>query len=256
MRIFWLFLPVVLALSQEKPVALYTGTGVWKHSIQTKSPEAQKYFDQGLSLMYGFNRYEALRSFRKAAELDPEAPMAQWGIAMATGPYINMDGDPTYDMKTSCGAVERGIKLNIRSDRERSYLQAAATRCPEYKDPEAYVSAMRGLAERWPDDLDAVTLYAESLMLPTRWHWYSNDGTRRQGTARSRTSAGDGSAPLARPSRRESPLHPRRGVFAHSGTRDSQRTAAHGNHAGRRPHDAHARPHLAGDGRLGNGGRW
>jgi tetratricopeptide (TPR) repeat protein len=181
MRIFWLFLPIVLALSQEKPVALYPGTGLWKHPIQTKSPEAQKYFDQGLSLMYGFNRYEALRSFRKAAELDPEAPMAQWGIAMATGPYVNMDGDPTYDMKTSCGAAEHGTKLNIRSDRERSYLQAAATRCPEFKDPEAYVAAMRGLAERWPDDLDAATLFAESLMLPTRWHWYSNDGTAAKG---------------------------------------------------------------------------
>lgn len=181
MRIFWLFLPVALALAQEKPVALYPGTGLWKHPIQTKSPDAQKYFDQGLSLMFGFNRYEALRSYRKAAELDPEAPMAQWGIAMATGPYINMDGDPTYDMKTSCGAAERGIKLTIRSDRERSYLQAAAARCPEFKDPDAYVAAMRGVSERWPDDLDAATLYAESLMLPTRWHWYANDGTAAKG---------------------------------------------------------------------------
>jgi hypothetical protein len=51
--------------------------------IATRNPEAQKYFDQGLALFYGFKRYESLRSFRKPAQLDPQAPMADWGIAMA-----------------------------------------------------------------------------------------------------------------------------------------------------------------------------
>src|SRR4051812_26944549 len=69
----------------EKPVALYKGMGNWRHPIATKNPEAQKYFDQGLALLYGFNRYEALRSFRKAAELDPAAAMPWWGMAMAQG---------------------------------------------------------------------------------------------------------------------------------------------------------------------------
>src|SRR5262245_10620687 len=55
----------------EKPVALLPRLGTWRHPIATSSAEAQKYFDQGLTLLYGFNRYEALRSFRKAAELDP-----------------------------------------------------------------------------------------------------------------------------------------------------------------------------------------
>ena len=50
----------------EKPVALYKGMGNWHHPIATKNAEAQKFFDQGLALLYGFNRYEALRSFRKA----------------------------------------------------------------------------------------------------------------------------------------------------------------------------------------------
>jgi tetratricopeptide (TPR) repeat protein len=180
MRIVCLLLALVPVFAEEKPVALHPGTGAWKHAIQTGSPEAQKFFDQGLALMYGFNRYEALRSFRKAAELDPKAPMPHWGIAMATGPYINMDGDPTYDMKTSCGAVEAGLKLDPSPGRERAYLEAARARCPEYKVPEAHVAAMRGLAERWPDDLDAVTLYAESVMVPARWRWYK-DGTPAQG---------------------------------------------------------------------------
>src|SRR5215469_12371280 len=97
--------------STENPVVLYKGLGIWQHPIHTSNPEAQKFFDQGLALMYGFNRYEALRSFRRASELDPQAAMTFWGMAMAQGPYINMDGDPSYDLKSACAAVEKGSKL-------------------------------------------------------------------------------------------------------------------------------------------------
>lgn len=166
---------LLLALAQEKPVALYSGTGVWKHPIATKSAEAQKFFDQGLSLMYGFNRYESLRSFRKAAELDPAAAMPQWGIAMATGPYINMDGEPTYDIKASCAAAAAGLKLATQP-RERAYLEAVQTRCPDFASPDPYIAAMRGIGERWPDDLDALTLYADAVMVRSRWKWYGADG--------------------------------------------------------------------------------
>jgi tetratricopeptide (TPR) repeat protein len=181
--------PLGLALAQhqmapqpEKPVTLLAGLGIWRHPIQTKDAEAQKYFDQGLTLLYGFNRYESLRSFRKASELDPGAAMAFWGMAMAQGPYINMDGDPTFDQKASCAAVEAGLKITTAPARERAYLEAAATRCPEER-PQAYVDSMRALAARFPDDLDAATLFAESLMVPVRWHWYTSDGTPAAGMA-------------------------------------------------------------------------
>src|ERR1043166_6792599 len=94
----------------EKPVALYPGLGTWRHAIQTRRPEAQKYFDQGLNLLFSFNRYESLRSFRKASELDPTGGMAYWGMAMALGPYINMDGDPSFVLKQSCAAVAKGLQ--------------------------------------------------------------------------------------------------------------------------------------------------
>ena len=166
----------------EKPVVLYKGMGNWHHPIATKNAEAQKYFDQGLALLYGFNRYEALRSFRKAAELDASAAMPWWGMAMATGPYVNMgtEGDGDLDSKAACKSVEAGLKIAGAPARERAYLEAAATRCPEYK-PEAYAAAMKRLAESYPDDLDAATLYAESLMVPVRWRWYASDGTPAAG---------------------------------------------------------------------------
>ena len=171
------------APTSEKPVTLYKGMGAWKHTIATRNPDAQKYFDQGLALLYGFNRYEALRSFRKASEFDPQALMPIWGMAMAQGPYINMDGDPSVDWKGACGAVDQGKKLTQAPERERAYLAAAATWCPTKFQPTAYISAMRTLATRYPDDPDAQTIYAESLMIPVRWHWYGADGKPAAGVA-------------------------------------------------------------------------
>jgi tetratricopeptide (TPR) repeat protein len=159
----------------EKPVALYPGLGSWRHPIATKNMEAQKFFDQGLTLTYSFNRNEALRSFQKAADLDPDAAMAYWGMALAQGPYINMDGDPSFDLKGACAAVNTGLKLLHAPAREQAYLHAAATWCPEY-NPQSYIDAMRALAGQYPDDPDALTIYAESLLIPVRWHWYSGAG--------------------------------------------------------------------------------
>lgn len=168
--------------ASEKPVTLLSGLGIHQYRIRTADPEAQKFFDQGLRLLYGFNRYEALRSFRKASELDPHALMPHWGAAMATGPHINMDVDGDVDMKASCEAIERGRRLRDRAPRhERAWLEAAAARCPEF-DASRYIRAMRKLAAEYPDDLEAATLLAEALMIPVRWRWWTRDGKPAEGT--------------------------------------------------------------------------
>jgi len=164
------------ATGSEKPVTLLAGLGSWHHPIATGNPEAQKFFDQGLTLVYSFNKHEALRAFRKASELDPRAAMNYWGMAMALGPYINMDGDPDVQIKESCAAVDEGLKLASAGSLDRTWLEAAQTRCPDYADPSKYIRAMHDLAARLPDDPDAQTLYAEALMTPVRWHWYGPDG--------------------------------------------------------------------------------
>jgi tetratricopeptide (TPR) repeat protein len=188
----WLSCVVLGALithtsAAEKPVSLYRGLGVWHHAIATSDSEAQKYFDQGLTLAWSFNRYEALRSFRHASELDPHALMPYWGMAMAQGPYINMDGDPSFDAKGVCAAIQDGSRIRDAAPGiERDYFTVAASWCPEFK-PDAYVDAARRVAERYPDDLDAQTIYADSLMVRTRWHWYDQKGTPAEGVAEAET---------------------------------------------------------------------
>ncbi|MDX2151486.1 MAG: hypothetical protein SFV54_12185 [Bryobacteraceae bacterium] len=160
----------------EKPVVLLKGLGAHRHAIRTTNPQAQDFFNQGLVKLYGFNRYEALRSFREASRLDPAALMPYWGMAMAQGPHINMDMDEDVNLKAVCAALEAGRPHRANAPgRERDYFDALAAKCPEY-NPAAYVAAMKALAAKYPDDLDAATLYAESIMIPVRWRWWSPDG--------------------------------------------------------------------------------
>jgi hypothetical protein len=107
-------------------------------------------------------------------------------MALAQGPYINMDGDPSFDLKASCEAGERGSKLANVNAAEAAYLKVASSWCPEYR-PDAYVEAARQLAGEFPDDLDAQTVYADSLLVRTRWHWYDRNGAPAAGVADSET---------------------------------------------------------------------
>jgi tetratricopeptide (TPR) repeat protein len=170
-----------LGAAAEKPVALLPGLGIWTHPIATRNAQAQKFFDQGLVMLYGFNRPEALRSFRKALELDPRAAMAQWGVAMALGPYLNMDMDPDIHIAEACDAAATGLRTPGIAENDRAWLEAASSRCPDFSDPSKYSAAMHSLAARFPDDPDAQTWYAESLMLRIRWHWYKASGEPAEG---------------------------------------------------------------------------
>src|SRR6476660_8462490 len=80
--------------NQPKAVTLLSGLGDIHHPVSTSNPEAQKFFDQGLRLIYAFNHDEATRSFQHAAVLDPKLAMAYWGIAEAVGPNYNDPADP------------------------------------------------------------------------------------------------------------------------------------------------------------------
>jgi tetratricopeptide (TPR) repeat protein len=165
-----------------KPSMLFPGLGHHHHAIKTRNPEAQKFFDQGLTLVYGFNHDEAIRSFRRAAELDPGAAMPFWGIAYALGSNINSDVDPERE-KAAFAATEKALKLAKGApENERAYVEALAHRYSDDASADLkeravdFAEAMRALSERYPDDLDAATLYAESLMDLDPWKLWSADG--------------------------------------------------------------------------------
>ncbi|HMG84326.1 MAG TPA: hypothetical protein VK574_01205 [Terracidiphilus sp.] len=189
---FVVMLTACIAVAQQpetaKPAFLMDGLGNLHHPVSTKNAEAQKFFDQGLRLVYAFNHDEAARSFRKAAELDPQLAMAWWGVALAVGPNYNLPVDPEHE-KIAAEAVARANSLvGNAMPVERDYIAAIAARFssdpkPDYHQLDVnYSKAMAALAHDYPDDLDAATLYADSLMNLRPWKLWNADGTPAEGT--------------------------------------------------------------------------
>lgn len=171
------------AMPTEKSVVLLDRLGSTQFPIATSSSEAQAFFNQGLTMLYGFNRYEALRSFWRASELDPSALMPHVFAAFAQGPHINMDLDMDVNMKAYCGELDQARAVRAKAPRrEQAWFDAAASRCPVSNDA-LFTRAIKRLADQYPDDLDALTFYADSLMIPVRWRWFLQNGQPNLGTA-------------------------------------------------------------------------
>src|ERR671935_1305403 len=114
-----------------KALGLYPGLGNYHHPITTKNSEAQTYFNQGLTLLYGFNHDEAARYFQRAAELDPEAAMPYWGLALAIGPNYNDTAVDEDRAKATYDAVQKAVERAPQaSAREQDYIRALTKRYP------------------------------------------------------------------------------------------------------------------------------
>jgi len=155
--------------------------------VTTFSRDAQLFMSQGLNLTYGFNHAEAGRSFREAARLDPDCAMAYWGQALVLGPNINAVMDaaneaPAYEL------AQKAVSLKSKaSAREQAYIDALAKRYTGKAEDraaadKAYADAMREVARAFPEDLDAQTMYAESIMDLRPWGYWMPDGEPYQGT--------------------------------------------------------------------------
>ena len=161
---------------------LYDNLGTLHMAITTRSPVAQRYFDQGLRLTYGFNHAEAINSFTEGTRQDSTCAMCWWGIAYALGPNINVPMD-TAAVHPAWAALQRALKYSARATpRERAYIQALSKRytadpaSPRPPLDSAYAKAMGEVSKRYAADDDAVTMYAEALMDLRPWRYWTNAG--------------------------------------------------------------------------------
>jgi hypothetical protein len=167
---------------------LYDTLGSYSRRITTSSAETQRWFDQGLRLVYAFNHLEGQRAFREAARLDPACAMCFWGIAITEGSNYN---DPTNAdrEKKAAAAVQEAPRLSAgASPSERALIQALAKRhsadaaaTRETLD-RAYADAMREVARQFPDDLEAATFFADSMTNLRPWNLWTPDGAPQPGT--------------------------------------------------------------------------
>ena len=174
--------------SARRRAPLFNDLGNHHHAISTKSPEAQRYFDQGLILAWGFNHAEAARAFREAARLDPSCAMCWWGASLVLGPNINAAMEDGA-VPEAWEALQKALALAPNAtENERAYIAALSTRyvTKPVKDRKQldtqYADAMREVARRYPDDLDAAALFAEALMDVTPWDYWEKDGRPRPWT--------------------------------------------------------------------------
>lgn len=170
-------------------VPIYDNLGALHYQITTAVPLAQRYFDQGLRLYYAFNHQEAIRSFKEGARLDPACAMCYWGIALAHGPNINAPMDAASGRLAHAAIQQANRDASRVSPREQSLIQALATRYTAEPPADrteldaSYARAMAEVAQRFADDSEAKTLYAESLMDLSPWAYWTPDGKPKPDTA-------------------------------------------------------------------------
>src|SRR5215203_5674295 len=176
------------ASPEKKAVTLDTGLGNVDHPVTTKNAEAQKFFNQGLAYLFAFNHAEGVASFKHAAELDPELAMAYWGMSLGLGANYNDPSDPGRFAQAYVD-LQKAIELAPKaSEADRAYVNALSKRyskdaaADKAKLANDYKAAMADLVKQYPDDLDAATLYAESMMNLRPWQLWSLDGKPAEGT--------------------------------------------------------------------------
>jgi tetratricopeptide (TPR) repeat protein len=159
------------------------------HPVSTDNPAAQFAFDRGLTMLFAYQPDEAELAFRQAARMDPGLAMAWWGVGLSVGPNINVA--PTAEKTaTAADALTRATLLAAKraTESERDYIVALNTRYTNGPDPDfdqlatSYRNAMRAVVQKYPEDADARTLFAEAIMDLHPWRLWNASGIPETGT--------------------------------------------------------------------------
>ena len=181
-------------LAQRAGAPLFDGMGDYHMPITTADPDAQRYFDQGMVLAFGFNHAESIRSFRAAQTLDPNCAMCFWGEALATGPNINVTSNGkaimAADERASArAAIDQALALiDGVTLKEQDWIKALDQRYDGQgdtpRDPldRAWADALADMAARYPDDTTVASVYAEALMNTMPWDYWGPDGEAKPDT--------------------------------------------------------------------------
>jgi tetratricopeptide (TPR) repeat protein len=185
-----ILLGLALALARlgaEEP--LFEGLGSYTRPITTDSPEAQKYFNQGLNFYFGFNHGAAIRAFQAAETIDPDCAMAHWGVALACGPHINFPLVPPAAAELAWKELALAQEHATHASAvEQALIEALSHRYanpqPEDRGPldQAYADAMRTVWKAHSDDVDVGALLAEALMDLRPWDQWTHEGQPQPGT--------------------------------------------------------------------------
>ena len=156
------------------PIQLFkVGLGSFSRRISSTSQEAQAFFDQGMQMEFAFDKVDAVRSFRESWKRDPDCAICYWGEAWAWGSYLNAPMS-AEESPLAYAATQKAMSLREKhaSPVERALIEAMAKRYVAQFDPQkrveqdrAYADAMRAVADRFSNDLDVVTFYADALFL-------------------------------------------------------------------------------------------
>jgi tetratricopeptide (TPR) repeat protein len=178
-------------LATRAGAPLFDGMGDHHHAITTSDPDAQRYFDQGLIIDFAFNHAESIRSFRAGQTLDPDCAMCYWGEALALGPNINVTSNGKVVMSddervAAYAAIQKAVALKDNvSPAEQDYIDALALRYngdpSTAREPldDAWVNAMRDVHQKYPDDDDAASIFAEAMMNTMPWdYWLDPENPR------------------------------------------------------------------------------
>jgi tetratricopeptide (TPR) repeat protein len=167
----------VNAAPAPSPAPLFTGLGDYRGPRATPHVMAQRYFEQGVVLTWGFNPAEAARAFEAATQADPRCALCWWGLAWSLGPNVNVDMKPS-DASRVRAALDHALAL-ARTPRERGLVTALAARHPkgsDVVDESAYAKAMRALAHARPHDPEVAALAAEALLNVHPYDWWDAKG--------------------------------------------------------------------------------
>ncbi|KAE8310265.1 hypothetical protein BDV41DRAFT_590545 [Aspergillus transmontanensis] len=162
--------------------------GAFGRKITTSSPASQVWFNRGLTWVYAFNHMEGVKCFQKAIAYDPKCAMAYWGIAYALGPNYNHpwdlfdEGNLATTLPATYEAAQTSKSLAaFATPVEQALINAISVRFQTKQvvpvselvaHSREYMRAMEGVYRDFGDDLDVVTLYADSMMSLTPWGLY------------------------------------------------------------------------------------